>query len=288
MPTCPYCAETINAGVTQCPYCRSDLRRPVRQRAASAAGGMRPVKSGMSGWIILLIVGGVLATIAIPIALMVALLLPAVSGAREAARRTACKNNLKQIGLALHNYHEVYGSFPPAYIADKDGKPMHSWRVLILPYLGQSYLYDIYDFSKPWDSPENRNVLNMMPDVYRCPSDVKQGAPSTTTSYAASFGPHCVFRGSEPVRIPDIADGTSNTIIVGEASGAAIPWTKPVDVDVSQFPLVGDPRGFSSEHKGGCQILLGDGSVRFVSEHTPEPTLRALYTFDGNETVLDY
>ncbi len=283
MPTCPYCAEPINAGVSQCPYCQADLRGPVKQRAAVNPAAARPAKSGMSGWIILLIVGGVLAAIAVLVALF-----PVVSSEREAGRRSRCKNNLKQIGLALHNYHETYGSFPPAYIADKNGKPMHSWRVLILPFLDESQVYKMYNFSKPWDSPQNQDVLNMMPMMYRCPSEVSQGVTSTTTSYAAAFGPHCVFRDSGRVRIQDIRDGTSNTIMVGEASGAAIPWTKPVDVDVSQFPLVGDPRGFSSEHEGGCQFLLGDGSVRFVSEHTPEPTLRALYTIDGDETVPPY
>ena len=79
--------------------------------------------------------------------LVIALMLPAQRRAREPARRSQCKNNLKQIGLALHNYHETYGAFPPAYTVDADGKRLHSWRTLILPYLDQAPLYDKIDFS---------------------------------------------------------------------------------------------------------------------------------------------
>ena len=104
------------------------------------------------------------------IAILVALLLPAVQQAREAARRTQCKNNLKQIGIALHSYHDVYKTFPPAYIPDEDGKPMHSWRVLILPFIEQQALYEQYDFNEPWDGPNNSQLANVVISVYQCPS----------------------------------------------------------------------------------------------------------------------
>ena len=101
---------------------------------------------------------------------LVALLLPAVQSAREAARRSQCSNNLKQIALAMHNYHDVNGCLPAAYIADKDGKPLHSWRVALLPYLERSDLYERYNFNEPWDSPNNLQVAQQMPEVFRCPS----------------------------------------------------------------------------------------------------------------------
>src|SRR6476469_182788 len=84
------------------------------------------------------------------IGVLVALLLPAVQAAREAARRMQCSNHLKQIGLALQNYHDTFGSLPPAYLADSQGKPIHSWRVLILPFLENTTLYDRYSFDEPW------------------------------------------------------------------------------------------------------------------------------------------
>src|SRR5262245_52749889 len=104
------------------------------------------------------------------LALVAALLLPAPRQAREAARRMQCSNHLKEIGLALQNYHDVYQSFPPAYVANGEGRPMHSWRVLILPYLGHKALYDQYHFDEPWDGPNNSQLHKEKVSVFCCPS----------------------------------------------------------------------------------------------------------------------
>ena len=101
----------------------------------------------------------------------------AIGQAREAARRSQCKNNLKMIGLALQNYHDMYRSFPPAFVADENGKPMYSWRVLLLPHLEHAPLYKKYDLSQPWDSPANKAVLDNMPDVFACPSSTQKTTP---------------------------------------------------------------------------------------------------------------
>lgn len=93
----------------------------------------------------------------VPCCMLMCLLTPR-SGAREAARRAQCSNNLKQIAFSLHSYHDRYGCFPPAYIADEEGKPMHSWRVLILPFIEEQALYDRYAFTEPWDGPSNRRL----------------------------------------------------------------------------------------------------------------------------------
>jgi prepilin-type processing-associated H-X9-DG protein len=215
------------------------------------------------------------------------LMLPAVQQAREAARRTQCMNNLKQIGLALHNYHDVYNTFPPGYVADDSGKPLHSWRVLILPYLGESQLYSEYDFSEPWDGPNNSRLLTRMPRVYVCPSD-PTGGGNTTTAYAGVFGEQCAFRGAFPVRIADITDGASNTLLVGEADKAGIPWMKPEDIDVTKHPSLGDGDGFSSYHVGGVNFLLCDGSVRFISLDVNAETLKAIFTRSGNDVPGDF
>src|SRR6056297_1698819 len=103
------------------------------------------------------------------LAILVALLLPGVRTTRGTARRSACKNNLKQIGLALHNYHDTYGSLPPAYTVDEQGRKLHSWRTLILPFLEEQALYEQIDLSQPWDSPANAAAFETIPIVYRCP-----------------------------------------------------------------------------------------------------------------------
>jgi prepilin-type processing-associated H-X9-DG protein len=237
--------------------------------------------------IVLMVVGGAFGVLVICGGILLALLLPAIQSAREAARRTQCMNNLKQIGLALHMYHDRYNTFPPAYVADASGKPMHSWRVLVLPFLDQQSLYNEYDFSEPWDGPNNSRLLTRMPRLFACPSD-PNAATSTTTDYAGVLGEHCVFRGAQSVTIASISDGTSNTLLVGEVAGAKIPWMRPDDIDITKHPALGDPDGFSGNHPGGVIFLLCDGSVRFISQSVNPQTLKALFTRDGNEVPGNY
>src|SRR5262249_54501530 len=158
----------------------------------------------------------------------------------------------------------------PEYLADDSGKPMHSWRVLILPFIDQHALYADYRFDEPWDGPNNVKLLDRMPRIYACPTwtpgpgpvaaiamppallaceDAAQGpAPTKYTSYAAVVGPNCAFRGAEFVAFSDFKDGPSNTLLIGEVTETYIPWTKPEDVDVTRHPKLGDRRGFSSDH----------------------------------------
>ena len=129
------------------------------------------------------------------IAMLVTLLLPAVQAAREAARRTQCINNLKQIQLAILNYESANGHMPPAYTVDENGNPMHSWRVLILPYMEEVGVYDRYDLSEPWDSPANLALTqSYIPPQYQCPSNAP--GMSTNTDYLAVEGPQGNLRGN--------------------------------------------------------------------------------------------
>jgi prepilin-type processing-associated H-X9-DG protein len=284
MKTCPACAEEISPKVTTCPYCGTSVSSGAPRKRASKGGGS---SSGMP--VALIIVGVVVVGLVLCGGVLLALLLPAVQQAREAARRTQCKNNLKQIGLALHNYQDTYGCLPPAYFADASGKPMHSWRVLILPYLGETALYGEYKFSEPWDGPNNSRLLTRMPAVFACPSQANPNAPGrTTTAYAAVFGEQCIFRGSEPVKILDVTDGASNTMMVGEAEGANIPWMKPADIDITKHPSLGDRDGFSSNHTGGVNVVMCDGSVRFITLTINPQTLKAIFTRNGGEPVGDF
>ena len=134
----------------------------------------KPAGKGLSGLAITLIAVGILGGLFLICG--VALLLPAVQAAREAARRSQCCNNLKQIGLALHNYHMVFKTLPFAVVTNEDGKPMQSWRAAILPFIEQPALVKQYDPREPWDSPKNRAISPMMPSVFRCPSDPQSRA----------------------------------------------------------------------------------------------------------------
>ncbi len=216
--------------------------------------------------------------------------LPNIRMSRGAARRSMCANNLKQIILALHNYHDVYKSFPPAYVADENGKPMHSWRVLILPFLEQKALYDQYRFDESWDGPNNRQLAGDL-KILMCPSD--QRGLAGQTSYVAVVGPGTAWPGAKSVALSDIKDGTGNTILIVEVHNSGIHWMEPRDLDASQMPLAinakpaakGASRGISSGHPGVAHVARADGSVRILSDDTPPATIRAMLTIAGGESA---
>jgi prepilin-type processing-associated H-X9-DG protein len=212
---------------------------------------------------------------------MIALLLPAVQAAREAARRSQCINNLKQIALAMHNYESVNGSFPPAAITDKQGKALLSWRVAILPFIEAGDLYQKFKLDEPWDSPHNQALLKEMPQTYRCPS--RATAEPFTTGYQGFIGNRAFFESSKGTKLAEITDGTSNTLMVIEAK-QAVPWTKPDDVPFN--PTVARALfGAGSSHPGGFNGCMADGSVRFISSAVNLEVLRALITRNGGEVV---
>ena len=151
------------------------------------------------------------------IGFMIVLLLPFTSNSENAIGRMQCSNNLKQIGNALHNYHDSYDSLPPAYLADEQGKPLHSWRVLILPFLEEQALYKQYDFNEPWDGPNNIQLLDQMPDVFACPShEHKPPKGVQYTSYLAITGEHTVWPADRAMKFSDVTAGLSNTVMVSE------------------------------------------------------------------------
>jgi prepilin-type processing-associated H-X9-DG protein len=228
-----------------------------------------------------IVTGGITSVMIVPVAILIALLLPAVQAAREAARRTQCRNNLKQIGLALHNYHDVHGSFPPAYTVDSQGRPLLSWRVLILPHIERGQLYQQFHLDEPWDSPHNMTLAAMIPETYRCPSD--PAALPNGTTYVGISGAGTIFPGDRAIGLLDITDGTANTAMVTEVQSSTIVWTKPEDL-VPGASLIG-PGGYSSYHPGGVNLLFADGSVRFISVNVDRVVLRALMTIAGGEPV---
>jgi hypothetical protein len=162
-----------------------------------------------------------------------ALLLLVANPIHNAAYRLHCANCLQQISLALHNYVQANGCFPPAYIADKNGKPMHSWRVLILPYIAGSSFYKQYNFGEPWNGPNNKKLLPQRPFVYACPDDDKNflALGATSTNYVAVVGASAAWSGSKPKKATDLSP-MSQTITIVEVSDADIPWTAPRDVSL--------------------------------------------------------
>ncbi len=223
------------------------------------------------------------------------------------AAMTRSKNNLKQLGLAFHNFHDVYARFPPAVVYGPDGKPWHSWRVLVLPFVDQAPLYNRYRFDEPWDGPNNKKLLSEIPAVYRDPI---YGNPNDNyTHYAVVTGKGAAFptegvkmdakqptsplfnltksRGAQQFR--NFTDGTSNSLLAGPVSpDRKIPWTKPEDIVFNEkFPALGEKGGFAAPYEVGKlkagEFLWCDGSVRTIRSDIDMQTLRNLILIsDGN------
>jgi len=196
---------------------------------------------------------------------------------RQRGDRVQNSNNLKVIGLALHNYHDVNKGLPPAGIGDRDGKPLLSWRVAMLPYLDQEPLFKLFDLNQPWDHPTNKKLIPLMPRMFVVPgSDAKEGE----THYRVLVGGGAMFEARQAVRFAQVTDGLSNTFMAIEANEPTI-WTKPGDLPYNpNGPL---PKfGISPE---GFHVLLGDGSVHYVRSTTAADVLRAYITRNGGEVA---
>ncbi len=248
------------------------------QPSPPAEDEKRPFQFGLSTLFVVMTLCAVFCSIA------VTLFYPA----REAIRRAICHNNLYQINLAMNSYHSTHGCFPPAYIADESGKPMHSWRVLILPYLGRADIYGKYDFDEPWDGPNNSKLHDTVMDIFRCPSE-KPDAKNTDTTYVVVVGPGTIFPGEEPLGRPDISDAETCTLMVVEMANSGIHWMEPRDLRITEMaPTINSPagKGISSKHTAGANVAFADGHVEFLdAENLTPKQLQALLTCDGGEEV---
>jgi beta-lactamase regulating signal transducer with metallopeptidase domain len=211
---------------------------------------------------------------------VVMLLAPAIRASRLAAERMQQANNLKLVMLALHNYHDAHGHFPPAIVIDKESGVARSWRVEILPYIEQVNLYNEYRKNEPWDSEANKKVLAKMPSTYRHSS---QPGDSVFTSIFAAYGAGMMFEKKSGVAIGlrDVTDGTSNTIAIVEAK-RDIPWTKPEEIEFDVTAAKLPDLGFVPE---GWQVGFGDGSVRFIARSIDPSLFLKLMTRAGGEVV---
>ncbi len=288
--TCPYCGAQTSVGdqyagqTGPCASCGKTITVPLAPGARPPYAA--PSKSS-SGPIILVILAVAGVVVLMCGGIMVALLLPAVQAAREAARRMQCSNNLKQIGLAMHNYHDAYKCFPAAVLTDEDGQPMRSWRVAILPFVEKTPLFDQYDFSEPWDGPTNQALHKVSIPTYGCPSDPASMSPDT--NYVMIVGEGTLGgTPNETVRLSDVKDGTSNTILAIEVAASGIHWMEPRDMTVDEaVAYITDPEatGQRHPHPGGVNVLMGDGSVRFLPGTTDPQTLRSLLTRADGQNV---
>ncbi|MEX1039301.1 MAG: DUF1559 domain-containing protein [Pirellulaceae bacterium] len=206
---------------------------------------------------------------AVVIGVLVLLLIPS-QGARKAARRAHIQYQLKQIGIALLNYEADYGQFPPATIADEEGRPMHSWRVLILPYLEHTDLHAEYDFDQPWDHPLNLPLLEKTPGVYESPWTSKDDPPGLTPCVAFS-AVGTVLGTTEGAKRADISQDLSEIPVVVGNFQQPIPWTQPTDISPRQWVAL---HGWMVDNEKYPSVTIqADGSVRAVDLREPPEDL---------------
>lgn len=207
-----------------------------------------------------------------------------VSDVFSRQKRVQCQRNIKEIMLAMHNYHDVHGKFPLAFSVDKDGKPLHSWRVHILPYVEQTSLYNSIKLDEPWDSEHNKQFHDKMPKVFACPANTK-GNPKRDTVYSVIVGDKTAFRtDGKEFTFGKITDGTSCTIAVVERV-TPVNWMSPEDVtfDAAIKGINKVPEGIGSEHYQSVNVGIFDGGTFNIKQTVDQKLLEALITIAGGE-----
>jgi type II secretory pathway pseudopilin PulG len=229
---------------------------PVADRASKTRHGLNVIE--------LIVIVAILAVIG-------ALLLPGFRSVGPAARRTQCLNRIRNIALALSNYKSEYNVYPPAYTVDAHGKPLHSWRTLILPYLDQNGLYKKIDLSKPWNDPANAKLAETYVSDYTCP---EAQCPADCTTYLAMVTPDGCLRASKLPDPSEVADAGNALMLIEVDSKHAVPWMSPQDADEALWLSIG-PKG-DLPHAGGSHVAHVDCRAYLVPADLPTDDRRAM------------
>lgn len=199
------------------------------------------------------------------------LLLPLYSHAGPAVYRAVCVNNLKQIGLALHNYHDSNKHFPLINTCDKDGKPLFSWRVEILPMMEYGQLYHSLEKDQPWNSLTNAKKLSQVLPEYQCPTN-HNGKYDFITNYIAVISPGTAWRENGPVKLSDLPDGGSFAVMAMEVVDSGVHWAEPRDLTVEEAlerMKTGQGLRISTRHSSVINVLFANGTVHSLPAKMP-------------------
>jgi hypothetical protein len=196
---------------------------------------------------------------------------------------TTRRDYLKQLALAMHNFHDVNGRFPAQALYDKNGRALLSWRVQLLPFLEEDKLYKEFHLDEPWDSVHNKQLIGRIPAIFRAPQLPLEDHEKTTM--LGPVGKRAFFQGKEGVKIRNITDGTTNTIMILEATAnEAVIWTKPDDFDIDAGRL--HERLFQGRDSFGTAFC--DGHYQMLQKTIKEKTLEWLFTINGGEVIPEH
>lgn len=285
---CPRCSQPIEAAdqaagqMTSCPQCGNMATIPGVVTGAMPAG--MPMlqgapKSRGGSWSLPVVLGIAGVGLLVCCGLLGLLIAPAYFGARDAQLRMMAGNNVKQIVLALQNYADMHrGQLPPAVVTDENGKPLYSGRVLLLPFMEQQALYQRFDRTKAWDSPENLPLAQTTVLAFQSPKNRRRAGGC---DFVFVSGPGTAFPGTNSVSFGDIHDGSSNTAVVVETKTGPASWAAPGDWDATTGPI---PPGF---HKNRTLVGFGDGHVQTLVTTPPFQFSREITTIAGGEVLSD-
>lgn len=289
--SCPFCGETTLvddpfAGHTgPCVNCGKLITVPSVTTGYSLRSAVRQMQRG--NWQAALIIGLFLLGLGIAFyTFYQAIGKPALIAANQAAAKRTCANNLRKIGQAILAYQAANaGVFPPAYTVDASGKPMHNWRVLILPYLGPEgqNLHQQLNMNEAWDSPRNLALASRMPRVFASPLD-QNALNLHESNYTVITGMKTMFPDAASRKLSEITDGAANTLMVIEVKSNGKSWMEP-KVDLTEFNDYSIGGDLGGNHNNGANALFADGTVHYLYDTTPAEDLQAMTTVNGGENV---
>lgn len=299
--TCPYCFkktlvdDAIAGESGPCANCGKVItvpEPPVRLPQAIAPVDRRPIKvhatrtrQRLLAWSVQAV--GLIVAVAAVLSLSSYLLWPTLQGLKARRDRVASLNNLQRIAEALNAYAIQHGSYPPPVIFDAGGKPLYSWRVLILEQLGETYLAGNFRRDLAWDAAENARFLAQSPSVFMCPT-FNGTLIATSAYYALITGNNTLFPSSGPLTFSQVIDGRDSTLLVVEVDTAGGEWSQPWDIDIAKLNTkigFGGINAIGGNHVGGGAIAFADGTPGWLPEDLSPALLRGLISPTGGEQI---
>jgi Protein of unknown function (DUF1559) len=300
--TCPYCfkktlvSESLVGEQGPCVGCGKLIRIPESPKRQPEAAHpvdskfvrQEEIKSKNSAVILTVRMVGLVVGIGLAGTFAIYGFWPSLKGLKARRDAVTCMGNLQSISDALNAYALTHGSYPPPIVTDAKGKPLYSWRVLILPQLNQESLYAQFRLNEPWDSPNNSTLIPQCPSVYVSPAATNR-LNSADANYVLLTGRGTAFPPSGPLKPGEVTDGLNKTLLVVETDNGVFEWTRPFDIDVNKMtgPIgtVGTAT-IGGTHQGGATAVLADGTAVWLPADLPNAVLDAAISPQGDESIV--